>query len=136
MLTLLSLTHTHTHTLFSFDISYFFMDHFTRKTKFPVTRLVSFIPPPSKNPSVILKHPSPFWSQVDGYIFLLRRWLKYTHDNKIKQVFFIFNLSELFSEKKRLTSLNRSSTYQGPSCCSTLQKPTINYWSLICWFFF
>ena len=31
-------------------------------------------------------------------------------DNEINQVFFIFNTRELFSEKKRLTSLNPSKT--------------------------
>ena len=48
-------------------------------------------------------------------------------------MFFIFNAWELFSEKKRLTSLNVSGTYQGepslrlPSCTTPLQ-PTIYEW--------
>ena len=34
-------------------------------------------------------------------------------DDKIKQVFFIFNFSGTFSEQKRLTSLNLNGSYQG-----------------------
>ena len=51
-------------------------------------------------------------------------------NSKINQVFFICTTMELFSEQKRLTSLNLSGIYQGeprfrPPSCTTLQQQTI-----------
>ena len=65
-------------------------------------------------------------------IQLDRKSLLFTKcNNKINQVSFICITMQLFSEQKRLTSLNLSGIYQGeprfrPPSCTTLQQAT-NY---------
>ena len=47
---------------------------------------------------------------------LLRSVTWLSHDNQIKQVFFIFNARKLLSEHRRLSILNLSGTYQRERC--------------------